>query len=159
MKALSLIQPWSSIIAIGEKQWETRSWSTPYRGPIAIHASGNRDEVKAGVLRHFHQEAIGLVLEAGTLPFKAIVALAMLTDCQPTEQLIGRISPREAAVGDFGPGRFGFRLDMVLRLREPVDAGGMLGIWEVPPGVAKKVLGQLRPEVAATYVGLAGAYQ
>lgn len=154
MKALSLIQPWASIIAIGEKQWETRSWSTPYRGPIAIHASGNRDEVKAGVLRHFHEEAIGLKLEAGTLPYKAIVALAFLTDCKPTEELRDTVSKREALVGDFGSGRFGLKLDMVLRLRDPVPASGMLGIWDVPPEVAKLVLGQLRPEAVAIYVGL-----
>ena len=39
MKALSLTQPWASLVAIGAKQIETRSWSTPYRGTMAIHAA------------------------------------------------------------------------------------------------------------------------
>lgn len=39
MKALTLCQPWASLIAWGEKQYETRSWSTDYRGLLAIHAS------------------------------------------------------------------------------------------------------------------------
>lgn len=39
MKALSLTQPWASLVAIGEKQIETRSWSTIYRGTLAIHAA------------------------------------------------------------------------------------------------------------------------
>jgi hypothetical protein len=36
MKALSLTQPWASAIADGVKLWETRSWSTKHRGPLAI---------------------------------------------------------------------------------------------------------------------------
>jgi activating signal cointegrator 1 len=39
LKALSLTQPWATLVALGAKRIETRSWSTPYRGPIAIHAS------------------------------------------------------------------------------------------------------------------------
>lgn len=39
MKALSLTQPWASLVAIGAKRIETRSWPTRYRGPVAIHAS------------------------------------------------------------------------------------------------------------------------
>lgn len=41
MKALTLYQPWAHLVAIGAKQIETRSWSTDYRGPLAIHASVN----------------------------------------------------------------------------------------------------------------------
>jgi len=39
MKAITLWQPWASLIACGAKKYETRSWSTSYRGPIAIHAA------------------------------------------------------------------------------------------------------------------------
>lgn len=39
MKAISLWQPWATLIATGAKQIETRSWATSYRGPIAIHAA------------------------------------------------------------------------------------------------------------------------
>ncbi len=39
MKALTIWQPWASLIAAGEKIYETRSWPTKYRGPIAIHAA------------------------------------------------------------------------------------------------------------------------
>ena len=39
MKAITILQPWASLIAIGAKQYETRSWQTKYRGPIAIHAA------------------------------------------------------------------------------------------------------------------------
>jgi hypothetical protein len=39
MKCLTLTQPWATLVAIGAKQIETRSWSTSYRGPLAIHAA------------------------------------------------------------------------------------------------------------------------
>lgn len=39
MKAITIWQPWASLLAMGIKQYETRSWATSYRGPIAIHAA------------------------------------------------------------------------------------------------------------------------
>lgn len=39
MKALTLKQPWAGMVANGTKTIETRTWSTSYRGPLAIHAS------------------------------------------------------------------------------------------------------------------------
>lgn len=38
MKALTLYQPWASLVAQGVKTIETRSWSTHYRGRLLIHA-------------------------------------------------------------------------------------------------------------------------
>lgn len=38
MKALTLHQPWASLVALGVKTIETRSWSTKYRGQLVIHA-------------------------------------------------------------------------------------------------------------------------
>ena len=39
MKALTIWQPWASLLVSGQKKYETRSWATTYRGPIAIHAA------------------------------------------------------------------------------------------------------------------------
>lgn len=39
MKAISLTQPWATLVAVGSKRIETRSWQTSYRGRLAIHAS------------------------------------------------------------------------------------------------------------------------
>ena len=38
-RTLSLWQPWASMIAVGLKRHETRSWETSYRGLLAIHAA------------------------------------------------------------------------------------------------------------------------
>lgn len=36
MKAITIWQPWASLLAYGGKQFETRSWATSYRGPMDI---------------------------------------------------------------------------------------------------------------------------
>jgi hypothetical protein len=38
MKALTLQQPWASLVAFGDKTIEFRSWQTEYRGPLLICA-------------------------------------------------------------------------------------------------------------------------
>lgn len=42
---LSLWQPWATLVALGVKTIETRSWSTHYRGPLAIHAAARRPRI------------------------------------------------------------------------------------------------------------------
>jgi hypothetical protein len=42
--ALSLKQPWAALLAHGRKTIEVRRWSTPYRGPLLIHAARVADE-------------------------------------------------------------------------------------------------------------------
>ena len=39
MKLISLWEPWATLMALGAKKVETRSWDTNYRGLLAIHAS------------------------------------------------------------------------------------------------------------------------
>lgn len=38
MKALSIRQPWAWLIVHGHKPVENRTWATPYRGEVLIHA-------------------------------------------------------------------------------------------------------------------------
>ena len=44
MKALSIRQPWASLIVAGVKDIENRSWPTAYRGLILVHAPKKIDE-------------------------------------------------------------------------------------------------------------------
>jgi hypothetical protein len=41
IRAITVLQPWASLIVFGEKCYETRSWKTNYRGRIAIHSGKN----------------------------------------------------------------------------------------------------------------------
>lgn len=58
MRALSLLQPWASFVAHCLKEFETRSWGTGYRGPIAIHASKGREALDdPGYVESLFEEA------------------------------------------------------------------------------------------------------
>jgi len=46
LKAITILQPWASLIACGAKQIETRSWATKYRGQLAIHAGKQKSGSK-----------------------------------------------------------------------------------------------------------------
>ena len=58
MRALSIRQPWAHLVATGSKPIENRTWSTPYRGLVLIHAS-------LGTSRVEHREATGFALSLG----------------------------------------------------------------------------------------------
>lgn len=38
MKAVTISQPFATLVALGAKTLETRSWATKHRGDLAIHA-------------------------------------------------------------------------------------------------------------------------
>ena len=56
MKAITLHQPWASLIAEGVKTIETRSWAPPaalWGERIAIHAATRKPTVDYPACRHF----------------------------------------------------------------------------------------------------------
>ncbi|MDB4876410.1 MAG: hypothetical protein JWM41_2856 [Gemmatimonadetes bacterium] len=159
MKALTLTQPWASLVAFGAKSIETRSWRTEYRGRIAIHAAkGFPDDARYFVSASPFQETLSAAMGlspvlASALPIASIIAVATLKDCfkfdARTAMLIegraitGRLPDHELAFGDYSPGRFGFVLADVVALREPVPARGMLNLWNIPHDVEAKITAQL----------------
>jgi hypothetical protein len=150
MKALSLLQPWATLIAIGAKSIETRTWKTPYRGPIAIHASKGFPpwcRQLACSVEPFRSvlPAHGLTIE--TLPCGAILATATLARIVPVDFVMSAggaihfqydkgkprdvtISEDELAFGDYSPGRFAWVLIDVRPLAQPISMRGSLGLWE-----------------------------
>lgn len=96
MKAITVRQPWASLIAAGVKTIETRSWSTKYRGPLAIHAGKAKPDgpweggewaiawechppharIEAFAYRHILSDRIDL-------PRGAVVATCTLADVVP----------------------------------------------------------------------------
>ena len=68
MKALSVQQPWASLIADGYKTIEVRSWATKHRGPLLICTSARPK----------------IVMDDGTvLPCGQALALVDVIDCRP----------------------------------------------------------------------------
>jgi hypothetical protein len=133
VRAISLWQPWASAIALGLKRIETRSWSTSYRGWLAIHAAKrwNRE------LREF-SESMGIGLQ---LPLGAIVAVAHLSGVFPAAVAGWAPSDEERPWGDYSPGRFAWMLTDIRPLPEPIPFRGAQGFFVVP----NEVLG-LPPE-------------
>lgn len=142
MKALSLTQPWATLIAIGAKCIETRSWGTAFRGPLAIHASKGfpRDCQELCATEPF----LAVLKAAGftntkQLPVGRVVAVARLLDVVGTNDVMDDVMeltcPHELAFGDYAPGRFAWLLDGVVELAEPIPCKGALGLWDVPAAI------------------------
>lgn len=140
MKAITILQPWASLIACGAKKIETRSWATKYRGPIAIHA-GSRFDRKLWNLSL--EDPIRSVLDnAGygnrnDLPVGAVIAIADLVDCvEINESHLYYLNlnqnngdSNEFAFGDYQIGRYAWILDNVKPIT-PVPVKGQQRIWE-----------------------------
>lgn len=150
MKAITIIQPWATLIAVGEKHFETRSWPTKHRGELAIHAGMKIDkdacqlpEIKAALDRHG--------LSAANLPTGAVVALAYLLECWKWDEADGvllrhkpiieyesvgkvsnclEITDKEKSFGWYGSGRYAWQLDNVRMLPQTIPAKGKLSLWE-----------------------------
>ena len=144
MKALSLTQPWATAIAVGQKQFETRSWSTKFRGEVCIHAAKGFPKYArefAAEEAEFNDDSICTV-DWTKCPLGAILCVANLVECYPAEVLTP--SRLESHWGDFSIGRFAFKLENVRVLKLPVPATGHLGFWPVPWDEANAVARGLR---------------
>lgn len=129
MKAITITQPWATLIALGHKRIETRSWVTNYRGPIAIHAAKGFP-VSA---RRFAEIERSIGRVPASLPCGAVVATARLVDVRPTWEVVAIISGLERHLGNYSAGRFAFVLEEVVVFTEPVPVRGALGLWEWTP--------------------------
>ncbi len=140
MKAITLYQPWASAVALGLKQFETRSWSTGYRGPILIHAGKKIDWVLLQAIlirvRALAPDRAKELAEHSTI-LGAIVAVAHLDACWATDRIddYGCVSELERCCGDFSPGRFAWLLEDVIRLADPIPCRGSQGLWDPPAEV------------------------
>lgn len=136
MRCISLWQPWASLIAVGAKKIETRSWATSYRGPLLIHASKNRnrDALYLCSEQPFCAELLrGGIRSMSDLPFGAIVCRCELVDCVNTDDMnaLDYLMAIERSFGDFSHGRFAWKLDNIVQLK-PIPYTGRQGLFEVP---------------------------
>ena len=148
MKALTLHQPWASLIAHSVKTIETRSWAPPRRfigQRIAIHAGMERGV--AGKLDPTTHRAIMELYGvdwAKSMPRGAVVATALLSNTYQVKIRTGeRVSLAGAshqlvadAYGDFSPGRWLWMLADVERLEPPFPVSGQQRLWDWHPAGA-----------------------
>lgn len=143
-RALTLIQPWATLIALGEKCIETRSWSTAFRGWMAITASKAFPRDCYELIGHppFATALHPWLKEKGDLPRGAVVCVANLVACRSTQDYAW-INNQERSFGDFSPGRYGWMFSEVKALKQPVPCRGMQGLWGVSADLEARILEQL----------------
>lgn len=126
MKAITIKQPFATLIALGLKEYEFRTWKTSYRGGLLIHAGKSID--REAMARFAH---LGLEYPTG-----CVVAKAVLADCVPVDSALRALLAEQnyavyagtiEAVGWQG---YGFRLENVQPVK-PLPAKGKLGLWEL----------------------------
>ena len=78
MKAITILQPYASLIVAGHKKYETRSWDTPYRGKIAIHSGKGKPYERGAEFYARAQRLLGKDMDA--LPKGQIIAIATLKE-------------------------------------------------------------------------------
>ena len=152
--AITLWQPWATLWAAGLKKIETRSWSTPVRGRVLIHAAAKWDALtreacanefispalaQLGYLQPVRREerrADDFMADGGILrrwvkpmPLGAIVGCAEIVRVAGTTALFANIVRRELAFGDYSPGRFGWVSQNQLIFDRPIRASGAQKFW------------------------------
>lgn len=128
MMCISLWQPWASAIALGIKSYETRSWTTSYRGLLAIHAA----QTDSPQGRQFYQTEMTLGrLPKGGLPVGSIICVVDLVDIITTMEAELLLSPIEKLYGDYRIGRYAWKLTNVRVLAKPIPYRGRQRLYEV----------------------------
>lgn len=113
-RALTVRQPWASLIACGVKRIEIRSWATAYRGVLWIHAGA------ASLAQVPERYARALVL-SDELPRGAIIARVDLVGVRRLGEM------------------WGWCLERPVRLSRPVVCAGRQGLWSVPASLCARL--------------------
>jgi hypothetical protein len=133
VKALTIKQPWATLIALGGKNIETRSWKTNYRGSLLIHAGKTIDKVACKM------PEIYKVMEDYQYHTGVIIAKCNLVACQKVIEDSGTyaitdgrlmITDNEYDFGDYTVGRYAWILSNIEVLDKYIPAKGQLSLWE-----------------------------
>lgn len=121
MKALTIKEPWASLIIDKYKTYEFRSWHTKYRGKIYIHASTSIDKES---LKQFNDYNISI--KPGH-----IIGEAEITDCILVSDAFDQeLRQKDKQVyGSDHLGYYAWQLKNIKKYENPIPAKGQLGLW------------------------------
>lgn len=144
IKALSLWQPWASLCCISHpddaarsvKGFETRGWSTRYRGPLLIHAAQRftRAEREACNWDLIAEQLADADLDPDDLPRGAIIGRVQLVEVHPAMAVVGTADEYALDMGHYAPGRFAWEITEPELFAEPVPYRGRQGLFNVSSG-------------------------
>ena len=112
MKALTIKQPWATLIMQGDKRFEFRSWQTKYRGELLIHAGKGIDTEAVKRLKKYIPE---------DMPLGKIIGQVKLVDCIKMSPEFKEILLKE---------NYGWQLENVEVFDKQIDAKGKLSLWD-----------------------------
>ncbi len=122
MKALTIKEPWATLIIDGYKHYEFRSWKTNYRGKILIHAGLSLEK---DMLERFKNYPIQC--SKGMIIGEATLIDCILVDKNLNQQL------RDIDPVVYGQSnhveKYAWKLENVIKYDHPIPAKGMLGLW------------------------------
>ncbi len=136
MKAITVRQPWASLLVLGVKTLDPRSWQTHHRGPLLIHA-GRRLAPHAAQLWQVPTLAETLC-RAGyptlqSLPRGVLLGTVQLLACTRLEELaLEDLSAQESLWCDPPPGCWLWHFRDAAPLRRFLPWRGRLGLFDVP---------------------------
>lgn len=151
MKAISLWQPWATLMAVHAKTIETRSWPTTFSGLLAIHAAKKLvrvdDDVAPIILKAIDPTARPLHAQDffDGMPRGCIVAVVEVYGCMPAaefKQKYPEWSRAEQHFGDFTDGRFCW-LTRYPKILVPVPCCGAQGFFNLLADVEAQVKAQI----------------
>ncbi len=133
VKAISLWEPWATLMAFGAKTIETRSWMTRHRGALLICAGLKGDE-STKTIPEF-AAALGGDWADWQLNFGCAVALVDLDGCIGTRTAahhrpLAQAIEAERPFGDYSPQRFCW-VTKTLRRLKPFPVTGRQGLFSV----------------------------
>lgn len=144
MKVLSLLQPWGSLVVLGHKKIETRSWNTKYRGELLIHASLGKNKEgynlwhskhcwdKVTDNKHFIELPFGAIIGKVNLieTFKFVEPLPDEYRQNWEDKKRWELTEQELAFGNYSPGRYGWLLSDPVCFETPIPVKGKLSLWD-----------------------------
>lgn len=138
MLAISLWQPWASLVRDGRKTYETRSWKPKIeRGTLlAIHAA----RYWTNQLAEFQHE-----FEVQDCPRGAILCVVRYKAAYRTEEAYSHapVAATEERFGDWTSGRWAWRLELVHKFSVPIPCKGHQSLWWTDPETSEEMARQL----------------
>jgi len=125
-RALTISQPFASLIADGAKWVENRRWNCSYRGPLAIHAGKGNQYLTAQELKQYPTGAVLALVD--------IVACVQLQGAQGGLHDVDKMENAgimfdQLLRHEHAEGPFCFVLQNVRKYREPIPCRGAQGLW------------------------------
>lgn len=133
MKAITIKQPFATLIAKGYKEYEFRTWKTKYRGEILIHAGKGIDKKAMEKFKYLNLD----------YPSGCILAKATITDCIPIDAAARKILKEKDAmvygsiIKDTDWNGYGFKLEDLKEI-EPILVNGKLSLWDYEGEIYEK---------------------